>query len=92
MAVGAQQDLDPGPQGADSANQAAHKGGDLAPARPLAGPQQRGHEPSLAVEDDNRLEAVIIMIGVEQAQLLLAMHAVKGIVDIEHDALRHLPK
>jgi hypothetical protein len=32
------------------------------------------------------------MIGVEQAQLLLAMHAVKGIVDIEHDALRHLPK
>src|SRR4051794_23728493 len=65
MAVGAQQDLDPGPQGADSANQTAHKGSDLAPARPLAGPQQRGHESSLAVEDDNRLEAVIIMIGVE---------------------------
>jgi hypothetical protein len=25
------------------------------PARPLARPQQRGHEPPLAVKDDNRL-------------------------------------
>ena len=36
MAVGAQQDLDLGPQGADGADQAAQKGADLMPARPLA--------------------------------------------------------
>ena len=62
------------------------------PARPLAGPQQRGDKTALAVEHDDRLEAVIVMVGVEQAQLLPAMHAVEGIVDIEHDALGHLPE
>jgi hypothetical protein len=32
------------------------------------------------------------VIGVEQAQLLAAMHAIEGVADIEHDALRHLPE
>jgi len=62
------------------------------PARPLAGPQQCGHKPPLAVKDDNRLEAVIVVEGVEQAQLLAAMHPVEGVVDIEDDALRHPPE
>jgi hypothetical protein len=70
MAVRAQQDRDLGPIGADRADEAAYKAADLVPARPLAGPQQRGHEPPLAVKDDHRLEAVIVVKGVEQAQLL----------------------
>ena len=89
MAVGAQQDLDPRPVGADGANEAAHKGADLHPARPLARPQQRGDKAALTVKDDNRLETVIVIIGIEQAQLLTAVYAVKRIVDVEHDALRH---
>ncbi len=92
VAVGTQQDLDPGPSGADRTDEAAKEGADLTPARALARPQQRGHEAALAVEDDNRLEAVIVVIGVEQAQLLAAMHAVEGVVDIKDDALWHLPK
>jgi hypothetical protein len=32
------------------------------------------------------------MKGIEQAQLLAAVHAVEGIVDIEHDALGRLPE
>ena len=92
MAVRAQQDLDLGPMGANRADEAAQKGADLVPARPLARPQQRGHEPPLAVKDDNRLEAVIVVKGVEQAQLLAAMHPVEGVVDIEDDALGHPPE
>jgi hypothetical protein len=92
MAVGAQQDLDPRPEGPDGADEAAQEGADLTPTRPLARAQQRGHEPPLAVKDDDRLEAVIVVVGVEQAKLLVAMDAVEGVVDVEHDALRHLPE
>jgi hypothetical protein len=74
---------------AQGADQAAHKAADLHPARPLAGPQQRGDKTALCVEHNDRLEAVIVVVGVEQAQLLAAMHAVEGVVDIEDDALRH---
>src|SRR4051812_4105268 len=40
----------------------------------------------------NRLKAIIVVVGVEQAQLLPAMHPVESVVDIEHDTLRHLPE
>ena len=50
------------------------------------------HKAPLAVEDDDRLETVIVVKGIEQAQLLAAVHAVEGVVDIEHDALGHLPE
>src|SRR5205823_9696515 len=92
MAVRPQEDLDPGPMGTDRADETAQKGTDLVPARPLARPQQRSHEPPLAVKDDNRLEAIIIVKGVEQAQLLAAMHSVEGVVDIEDYALGHAPE
>ena len=56
------------------------------------GPQHGRHKTSLAVEDDDWLKTVIVMKGIEQAQLLAAVHAVEGVVDIEHDALGHLPE
>ena len=31
-------------------------------------------------------------MGIEQAQLLAAVHGVEGVVDVEHDPLRHLPE
>jgi hypothetical protein len=89
MAVGAQQNLDTGPVSADGADEAADKAANLHPAGALAGPQQGSDETSLAVEDDNWLEAVIVIEGVEQAQLLAAVHSVERVVDVEHDALRH---
>ena len=58
----------------------------------MPGRRQRGHKAAFAVENDNRLKPVIVVIGVEQPQLLAAMHAVEGVVDIENDALRHLPE
>ena len=75
--------------GPDGADEAAHKATNLHPARPPARSQQRGHETPLAVEHNDRLEAVIVIVGIEQAQLLAAMHPVEGVVDIENDAPRH---
>jgi hypothetical protein len=49
VAVGAQQDLDLWPMAAQGADHAAHKAADLHPARPLAGPQQRGDKAALCV-------------------------------------------
>ena len=93
MAVGAQQDLDLGPQGADQQQTRRRpKAPDPPAARPLAGPQHGRHDTPLAVKDDDRLEAVMVMKGIEQAQLLAAVHAVEGVVDIEHDAFGHLPE
>src|SRR6201982_501310 len=57
MAVGAQHELALWPMAAQGADQAAHKAADLHPARPLAGPQQRGDKAALCVEHNNRLEA-----------------------------------
>ena len=66
-ALVAQQDLDPRPEGADGADEAAQEGADLVAAWPLARAQQRGDETPLAIKHDDRLEAVIVMKGVEQA-------------------------
>ena len=92
VAVGADQDLHPGPVAADFTDQTAQEGAGLAPARPLGRAQHGGDEAPLAVEHHDRLEAVFVVVGVEQPQLLPAMDGVEGVVDVEHDALRHLPE
>ena len=38
----------------------------------------------------DRLKAAAVVIGVEQRQLLAAVDPVLGVVDVEHDATRHL--
>jgi hypothetical protein len=92
MAIGPQQDLDTRPVLAQRRDQAAQPEHDLWPARPASGAQEGGDHTALAVEDHDWLEAVLIIVGVEQAQLLAAVHGVEGVVDVEHDAARHLAK
>ncbi|EXL04978.1 hypothetical protein BG36_09635 [Aquamicrobium defluvii] len=58
--------------------------------RPVAA--DRPHEAAIAIEHHDRLEAVFVVMGIEQAELLAAVHGVKGVVDVEHDPLRHLPE
>jgi hypothetical protein len=55
----------------------------------LPGRSKRGDETAFSVKDDDRLKAITVIVGVEQAQLLATMHPVKRIVDIEDNALRH---
>ena len=73
-------------------DQAAQVAADLHAARPLCRSQDRTDEPTLAVEDDDRLEAVGVVVGVEQTQLLAAVYGVEGVVDVEHDPPRRLPE
>ena len=92
MAVGPDQDAGVRPVAPDRPHEAAQVSADLSPARPLGRSQDRADEPSVAIEHHDRLEAVFVVMGIEQAQLLAAMHGVKGVVDVEHDPLRHLPE
>jgi hypothetical protein len=76
----------------DGAYQAAEESAGLPPARPLCRAQHGGDGAALAVEHDDRLEAVLVVVGVEEPQLLLAMDGVEGVVDIQHDTPWHLPE
>ncbi len=88
MAVGAQHDLDAGPIGTDRGDQAVQPAHDLFARRP-AGRAQRGSDhAAVAVKHHDRLEAALITMGVEQAQLLAAMHGTERVVDVEHDPAR----
>ena len=90
MAVGADQDLHIRPVAADCAHQPAEKGPDLNALRPLRRAQQRGDEATILVENNDRLEAVFVVMGVEQPQLLATMDRIEGVVDVERDPPRHL--
>src|SRR5512132_213477 len=68
MAVGAKEDLHLRPVGSDRADEAAQKRPDLDAIRPLGRAQEGGDEATLGIEDDDRLEAVVVVMGVEQAQ------------------------
>jgi hypothetical protein len=92
MAIGTQQDGRLRPVGTDRAQEAAQQGSDLFAVRPLRRTQHGGDETTVAVEHDNRLKAVLVVMGVEETQLLAAMHGVERVVDVEHDPFRHLPE
>jgi hypothetical protein len=55
------------PVGTDRADQAPEKGADLDTLWPLRRAQDGGDEAAVGVEDDDRLEAVVVVVGVEQA-------------------------
>lgn len=61
-----------------------------APLGRLAGRSTAPDEPSWTIEYYDRLEAVLGVMGIEQAKLLAAMHRIKSVVDVEHDPLRDL--
>jgi hypothetical protein len=66
MAVGAQQDLRRRPAGPDRANEPAQEGADFGALRTFGGTQHRRDEPPLAIEDDDRLEPVFVVVGMNK--------------------------
>ena len=90
MAVATQQDFGLGPMAANGAQQAAQQGPDLLAAGPSGGTQNGGDEAAGAVEDDDRLKAVFVIVRIEQPQLLAAVDGVEHVVDVEGDALGDL--
>ena len=92
MTIGAQQYLGLRPVGADGAQQAAQKGTYFLAAGPFGGAKHGGDEAAFAVEYDDRLKAVFIVMRIEQSQLLTAMDRVEGVIDVERDAFGNLVK
>src|SRR6204780_3744631 len=82
VAVAAHQDLYPRPVGANGAQQAAQKGLDLLAAGAFGRAQHSSDETALAIEHDDGLKAVFVVVRVEQAQLLAAVNRVERVVDI----------
>ena len=88
VAVGAHEDRHLRPMAADRPHQATQKGADLDTLRPLRRAQHGGDEAAVFVEDDDRMEPVVVVMGVEQPQLLAAVHRIEGVVDVEDDTPR----
>ncbi len=88
MAVAAHGNLDAWPVVPDAADDVLEDTGRFFPGRPLAGAQERQHRLGRGrLEDVDGLEAVFIVMGVEQRQLLAAVDGITGIVDVEDDTV-----
>jgi hypothetical protein len=73
---------------ADRPNETADMASDLDPGGRLAGPQDDGHRTTGGgVVDVDRQKAALVEVGIEERQLLMAMHDVDCVVDVEHGRL-----
>ena len=71
---------------ADAPHQVLEEGADLGARRRLAGAQENRHRlAALHMVDMHRQEAPRVVMGVEQRQLLAAVHRVAGVVDVQRD-------
>ena len=84
MAIAADGDPCARPVPADAPHQPAQMRADLLAVGRLAGTQD-GEDAmaGVGVVDMDRHEAALVMVGVEQRQLLMAVHRVGRIIDIE---------
>ena len=80
-----------GQRAADRPHDMAQHERHLGTVRGLAGAQDHRHRLAAGgLVDVDRQEAAAVVVGVEQGQLLLAVNPILGVVDVEHDAARHL--
>lgn len=85
MTVGAQQDLGLGPMAADGTDQTPDMGGGLLAGWKTRRAKHSSNKTPLAVKGHDGLEPILVVISVEQAQLLVTMSGVKGVVHVEYD-------
>ena len=84
MAVAADGDAGVGPVPADASDQAAQKLADLLARWRLARTQDHDHRPSRCrIVDVDRQKAALIVMGVPFRQLLVAVHDIDRVVDIQ---------
>ena len=60
-------------------------GANLLAAGSFGGTKNGGNEAAIAIEHDDRLKAVFVVMRIEQSQLLAAMNRVERVVDVERD-------
>ena len=78
MAVSPEDDPGARPVAADTADQMPDEGADLDAGRRLSRAQENRHR--LAADVDGE-EAAGVVVGVEQRELLVAVHGIAGVVD-----------
>ena len=86
MAVPPEDDPGVRPVAADAADQMLQQGADLGPGRRLARAQENRHRPAaFHMVDVDGKEAAGVVVGVEERELLVAVHRIAGVVDIQRD-------
>jgi hypothetical protein len=83
VAVAAQTDPDTGKALPDMIDYSLDQGQDLAAARRCRLPQHGQDQPAAGVEDVDRQETPVIVIGIELAQFLLAVDPIEALVEIK---------
>jgi hypothetical protein len=92
MAVAAHQDADLGPVTADAPDHVLEDGAHLHAGGRLALAQDHRHRLAAgSFIDVDRQEAALVVVRVEQRQLLMAMHRIERVVDVERDRGRYAP-
>jgi hypothetical protein len=90
MAVATHQDFRARPIGPDRPQQATQESTDLLAERPFGGAKHRRDEAAFAVEYDDRLKTIFVVMRIEEPQLLAAMNRIERVVDVERDPFRDL--
>ena len=86
MAVAPKRDARLLPALSNAPDEAAQMGANLDAGRRLARPQHERHRTAVfGVIDMDRQKAALVIMGVEQRQLLVAVHDIAGVVDIQND-------
>jgi hypothetical protein len=75
---------------ADCPQEPAQDSADLNAVRPLCRPQYGGYEAAVTIEDHDRLKAVFVIVRIEEAQLLAAMHRIESVIYVDNDPFRNL--
>ena len=89
MAVAGEGDPGLWPVMPEATDQAAQVTADLGARGRLAGAQQHGDRPARRrVLDVDRQEAALVVMGVEQRELLMAVNDIHRVVDVERHRLR----
>lgn len=88
VAVAADGDAGCRPMAADRPDETADVTAHLDAGGRLARPQDHGHRTTgYRIVDVDRQEAALVIVGIEERQLLVAVNHVDRVVDIEHDRL-----
>src|SRR5690242_15810991 len=84
MPVAADRDVGRGPMPADAADEPAQMAAHLLTGRRFARTQQYRYRPRhCRVIDMDRQKTALVVVGIEERQLLVAVNNVKGVIDVE---------
>ena len=64
---------------------AAQDGANLPTAGPFGGTKNGGYQAALAIEHDDRLKTVFVVMSIQRPQLLAAVNRIERVIHVERD-------